>query len=368
MSYTLVSLFSGAGFLDFGFSENGFKVIWGAELIPHFAEANNYNHQLRYNTTDSPIQAIDITTIDPQSIPRTVGIIGGPPCQDYSIGNAKSPGVSGERGKLVWDFLNKITHLDPDFFLFENVSSLYKVKKHREEALEPLIHQFNQLGYEVYFKVLNTLDYGIPQDRSRVFIVGFKKEIIRKLESCGLATFQWPQQIYDNAKKDFTWPTTNDLEEVVNEQASIKQLNPPYELTVHSVIGKETELTELPNHVYFKPYSNRFQTVLEGDVKRKSFKRLHRYRYSPTVAYGNNEVHLHPTLPRRLSVREALRIQSVPDWYIFEEKTSLDKMFKMISNGVAFKLAELLAIEIKSVLDSYYTIVESEEEHRVTVH
>ncbi|MGU3471897.1 DNA cytosine methyltransferase [Paenibacillus sp. D51F] len=367
MSYSLVSLFSGAGFLDFGFSENGFKVIWGSELIPHFAEANNYNHQLRYGTDISPVQAIDITTVSPQNIPKAVGIIGGPPCQDYSVGNAKSPGVSGERGKLVWDFLDKIAHLEPDFFLFENVASLYKTKKHREEALEPLIHQFNELGYEVYFKVLNTLDYGIPQDRSRVFIVGFKKEIIRKLVSCGSDAFKWPHPVYTNPKKDFKWPSTSNAGEIIEEQEYIEQLNIPYELTVHSVIGNQAEISKLPNHVFFRPYSNRFQTVTEGDVKRKSFKRLHRFRYSPTVAYGNNEVHLHPTQPRRLSVREALRLQSVPDWYTFKENTPLDKMFKMVSNGVAFKLAELLAIEIKIVLDNYYEIIRLEKEEKITV-
>lgn len=366
MSYSLVSLFSGAGFLDFGFTENDFKVIWGAELIPYFAESNNYNHQLRYGLTNNPIQTVDITTVDPADIPRTTGIIGGPPCQDYSIANSKSPGVSGERGKLVWDFMDKISHLSPEFFIFENVAALYRTKKHRKEALEPLIYQFNELGYEVYFKVLNTLDYGIPQDRSRVFIVGFKKHIIQTLNDSGLDAFQWPTQIYENPKKDFEWPTTNEAA-FLDECEYIKQMNVPYELTIHSVIGNESEISKLRNHVYFTPYSERFQTVAEGDVKRKSFKRLHRFRYSPTVAYGNNEVHLHPTLPRRLSVREALRLQSVPDWYTFKDTTPLDKMFKMVSNGVAFKLSELLAIQVKSVLDNYHSLVAKKPE-KISVH
>ncbi|HBQ61027.1 MAG TPA: hypothetical protein DD671_15775, partial [Balneolaceae bacterium] len=104
----------------------------------------------------------------------------------------------------------------------------------------------------------------------------------------------------------------------------------------------------------FRPYSNKFQTVNEGFVKNKSFKRLHRYRYSPAVAYGNNEVHLHPTEPRRISVREALRLQSVPDAYVFPESATLTDMFKIISNGVPVAKAELIAKEIRRTLENFH--------------
>ena len=81
---------------------------------------------------------------------------------------------------------------------------------------------------------------------------------------------------------------------------------------------------KLPNgQDMFNPYSEKFHIIDEGDVSGKSFKRLHRYRYSPTVWYGNNEVHLHPWKPRRLSVREALRIQTVPDGYVMPTTSTL---------------------------------------------
>lgn len=353
MNYNVVSFFSGAGFLDFGFSENGFNIIRGYEIVPEFAANNNYNRYLRYGTEEALILQKDITLVQPKDIPIARGVIGGPPCQDFSVANVKNLGVNGERGKLVWSFLKKISYLEPDFFLFENVEALYKVKKHREEALEPMIYQFDKMGYYVYFRVLNALEYGIPQDRSRVFIVGFKKNIILSLTTNDIPGFQWPKASYPNPKELFIWPETIEFGTVLDEQEYIKNLAVPYKLTVHSVIGNEIELAGLHNHVTFKPYSKRFYTVSEGDVKRKSFKRLHRFRYSPTVAYGNNEVHLHPTQPRRLTVREALRLQSVPDWYRFMDDTPLDKMFKMVSNGVAFRLAELLAQQIKIVLKNY---------------
>lgn len=366
-SYKIVSLFSGAGFLDFGFSENGFSIIRGYELVPEFADANNFNHQCRYGHDKTIVYPGDITLVAAQDIPHSDGIIGGPPCQDFSVGNAKSPGVNGERGKLVWDFLDKISYLKPNFFLFENVQALYKTRKHREEALEPMIEQFGEMGYEVYFKVLNTLEYGIPQDRSRVFIVGIKKEIIDTLKFHDLPGFQWPEPSHPNPKTLYPWPDTLEFGSSLDEEEYINGGNIPYELTVHSVIGNEKQLKGLHNHVSFRPYSNRFSTVPEGDVKRKSFKRLHRFRYSPTVAYGNNEVHLHPTLERRLTVREALRLQSVPDWYRFRDSTPLDKMFKMVSNGVAYHLAELLAQQIRTVLDNYSKIQGKSTEETLTI-
>ncbi len=110
-------------------------------------------------------------------------------------------------------------------------------------------------------------------------------------------------------------------------------------------------IAELPNgNEGFAAYSAKMQTVREGDVAKKSFKRLHRYRYSPTACYGNNEVHLHPWEPRRLTVREALRIQSVPDTYELPPDMPLSSKFKMIANGVPVELARHVAQAIHSVL------------------
>ncbi len=91
-------------------------------------------------------------------------------------------------------------------------------------------------------------------------------------------------------------------------------------------------------------------SIDEGETNRPSFKRLHRYRYSPTASYGNNEVHLHPYLNRRLSVREALRIQGVDDSYILPSNLPLSKKFKMIGNGVPVPLAKEVAISLKNFL------------------
>lgn len=361
IKYSIISLFSGAGFLDLGFTENGFRIKWGCELVPDFALSNNHNMRLRYGHS-SIIENADILTVRSEDIPQAVGVIGGPPCQDFSIGNAKSPGITGDRGSLVWNYLEKILDVKPDFFVFENVEALYKVRKHRTEALLPLLVSFEDIGYLVQHRVLNALDYGIPQDRSRVFIVGFKKEIIHALNKAGSPGFSWPKPKYENAKRRFDWVSEWEFGYQVDERKFIDELPYPYELTVHSVIGDPVDLCKLPNHVSFRPYSAKFTQIPEGDSHRKSFKRLHRFKYSPTVAYGNNEVHLHPTEARRLTVREALRIQTVPDWYAFPEAMPIDKMFKMVSNGVPFKLASLIASEIKHVLDLYHSTKRNDRE------
>src|SRR5665213_2165680 len=118
---------------------------------------------------------------------------------------------------------------------------------------------------------------------------------------------------------------------------------------------------------YFQPRQGlvRFQQVLEGDDLKKSFKRLHRWRYSPTAAYGNNEVHIHPYKARRITVAEALSIQSLPKEFVIPEHISLTDMFKTVGNGVPFLAAKGLANTIfeflynnpnKNLKDDYATI------------
>ena len=133
----------------------------------------------------------------------------------------------------------------------------------------------------------------------------------------------------------------------------IKPENIPIELCVENCLVPYREEKKIPNSKeYFKLYSTKDQldAIKEGETNRPSFKRLHRFKYSPTACYGNNEVHLHPYRHRRLSVRETLRIQGVPDTYVVPADLPLSKKFKMIGNGVPVPLAEAVANSIKSFL------------------
>ena len=148
---------------------------------------------------------------------------------------------------------------------------------------------------------------------------------------------------YRDARTGYDWPGRTKFGGSPPKPQGI-----PDELMVGTYIcNPANDPRELPNgQDVFKAYSDKFKTIEEGDDRRKSFKRLHRWRFSPTAAYGNNEVHLHPVYRRRLSVREVLRIQSVPDEYALPPDLALSHKFKMVGNGVPVKLAEAVASSV----------------------
>lgn len=354
----LLSFFSGGGFLDLGFEQAGFDVIWSNEFHPSFADLyragiSSWRQAIGHanGKDDPPVNQSSIDELTKRVIlaeafgsvpPNFFGIIGGPPCQDFSQAG-KDLGAEGSRGKLTQTFANLVCDLRPSFFFMENVPGLYR-KKHRK-FFHQIVKQLEdgELGYLTSRKVLNALEYGVPQYRERLFLIGFRKDIFADKYSLSTLLrrnqdwFPWPHPRYEDAK-DFAWPTTSPFGcEGLPAPSGI-----PLELTVGRYIGDDAE--QLPNgQEAFTPHSKKFTQIEEGDVSGKSFKRLHRYRYSPTVWYGNNEVHLHPWKPRRLTVREALRIQSVPNEYVLPVENTLTDKFKVISNGVPSLLAQHIA-------------------------
>ncbi len=151
---------------------------------------------------------------------------------------------------------------------------------------------------------------------------------------------------YINALTKYDWPGVTDFQNGTRQPKNI-----PIELCVKELMLNKKEEKNVPNgDEYFLPYSQKFWEIEEGNTLNRSFKRLHRYRYSPTACYGNNEVHLHPFLPRRISVREALRIQTVDDSYVLPKEVGLTPKFKMIGNGVPVKLSAVVARSVLEVL------------------
>lgn len=380
--FEILSLFSGGGFLDLGFINQGFQVKEAVEIEPYFIEAYNYGLSKYFEKSSNYyvqnkivshkfiFSSIDASCNKEQRRLKKEhfdisGIIGGPPCQDYSVGG-KNGGIEGERGRLINSYFKIVKSIKPAFLFFENVEGLYKTKKHRK-SFDEFVSDIEKAGYYVWHDLLNVLEYGYPQDRPRIALVAFKKSIIKTLIKAGYQlekdnaqlkfnhhekqVFRWPQPKYKNPKKlDFPkkWNFGN------------KILS--YQLNNHSELCASYVWADLTNehanqNEYFNPKSHRFREVQEGDTDRKSFKRLHRFRYSPTVAYGNNEVHLHPTEARRLTVRESLRLQTVPDEYELPDGMPLTPKFKLISNGVPTAIAELIAGEIRRTLINYTHLV-----------
>ena len=358
-SIPILSFFTGAGFLDIGFIEAGFETVWHNEYDPSFVRGFEYGMKTLFGDGHPIIENTEsISDLTGKQVledafdgtpPAVFGVIGGPPCPDFSVGG-KNRGETGDRGQLSSVYVDRILEIKPTFFLMENVPGLARTAKHRL-FLERLVARLKR-EYVVDYRILNALEYGAPQDRERLFIVGFRKSWLKDCGvrvANGLSPFVWPiDERYDKAKTRFPWPDTSPFGATPMKPEGI-----PEELTVAPYICDTRETSSLPNGAEgFFPRSQRIGEVDEGDTSRKSFKRLHRWRYSPTVAYGNNEVHLHPSEPRRLTVREALRLQTVPDAYEFPATMPLSHKFKTIGNGVPVRLSAAVAGAIHRCLDT----------------
>ncbi len=242
----VLSFFTGGGFLDLGFEQAGFKIAWSNEYNSDFAHFYEYGMSKWRKSIDKNAEAAKISctksienifvpeilkTAFPKGKPNIFGVIGGPPCPDFSIGG-KNKGGQGSNGKLSKTYIERICKLKPAFFVFENVPGLYETKIHRE-FLSELERKLEKNGYCLDLKILNTLELGVPQDRERLFMVGIKKALAGKC--CGKRIkekqrnwFTWPKPKYRDAKSAYVWPTI-----VQNGTPPRKPSHIPEELTVH---------------------------------------------------------------------------------------------------------------------------------------
>ena len=199
-------------------------------------------------------------------------------------------------------------------------------------------------GYTLHERLINSIEYGAPQDRDRIILVGFKSTLDLEVH------FKWVNRVYpDRSAFEFNWPTRDQF---VRKRQTPSPAGIPRDLTVQNWFELNQVDTHPNAHHHFQPRAGlaRFKVIEEGDDSRKSYKRLHRWRYSPTAAYGNNEVHLHPYEERRISAAEALAIQSLPREFELPEDMTLTDMFKGIGNGVPYLAARGLAKSIKNHL------------------
>ena len=348
----ILSFFSGGGFLDMGFEKAGFDIVFSNEIDEDFAQfykeaMSSWSGEKREVSKISDIDEVSTKKVK-KMVKGRFGIIGGPPCQDFSIQGSKN-GFDGLRGTLTYHYYERIMDLQPDFFLMENVPGLVLLNK-TKKAFNAILDLFRE-EYLISTERFNALHYGVPQHRERLFVFGVKKSLIKDstLYMLNDLWFNWPVPTYPKAETSYNWgePKGRGLE------MKVKKLpEPPPELCIRDILISNTDKTTIPNANEFFNLKklSKIRKIEEGDTYRPSFKRLHRKKYSPTVCYGNNEVHLHPVYDRRLSVREALRIQGVPDSYIISTQGKLSKKFKMIGNGVPVPLSHQIALSIKSFL------------------
>lgn len=175
MAKQVLDLFAGAGGMSLGFSNGGFDVIAGVDVDDKALETYDRNH-------DAEAINCDLATVDPQEFANEYdihkgdidGVVGGPSCQGFSVANHdRDP--DDPRNNLVFRFAKYVGYYQPDFFVMENVTGLKSIDD--GETLELLIEDFEDRGYDVEWSVLNAADYGVPQKRKRVFVIGVHEDV-----------------------------------------------------------------------------------------------------------------------------------------------------------------------------------------------
>ena len=327
----LISLFCGPGGLDAGFRQAGFTSVLAIDSEASACQTFEHNHP------DATVLQADLSSIKRGFITKRlaelpidqspIGVIGGPPCQAFSQGNGCKTD-DDPRAQLpkhyaaILDELNKAIGLS--FFVFENVPGI-KQKQH-EIVLKTFRRLFRAAGFNIFEGELNAADFGVPQIRKRLFIVGLNR-------------LKYPYV-------DFEFPVPlPGARSTVRDKLS--RLPKP---TVFRRGLTAAEITHHPNHWCMQPKSSRFVdgTLRAGQITGRPFRVLSWDRPSWTVAYGHREVHIHPGGKRRLSVYEAMILQGFPLDYVL--KGTLSDQIRMVSDAVSPPVAHALAKCIKRTI------------------
>ncbi len=323
----LISLFSGAGGLDLGFHKAGFRTVVANEYDPAICPT------YRANFPEVNLLEGDIRNVDPSILPENIeGIIGGPPCQSWSEGGAKR-GIEDPRGQLFNDYIRILRKVKPLFFVAENVSGMLAPRN--KKAVESFIECFRDAGYDVNLKMLNAKDYDVPEDRDRIFFVGFRKDL---------------------NIKDFKYPAPQQKRVTLREAIGDLQDSAIPALPHNRTNGSNCKV---PNHEY---YVSSFSPIFMSRNRVRGWN-----EQGFTVQASGRQCQLHPQAPkmkkidnnhqifepglehlyRRMTVREVARIQTFPDDYQFIYD-DVNIGYKMIGNAVPVMLSYHIAKQIRN--------------------
>jgi len=322
----VISLFCGAGGLDCGFRQENFKSIFACDNDK--AAVNTYN----FNTSDKVAILKDLSTAKPKEVISLIeqsalsaapmGILGGPPCQGFSQGNVYST-LDDPRNILPFKYAKILGALNQKyqlkFFVFENVIGL--TNKRHAGRFKKIKKAFSDAGFHIFEKKLNAKLFGVPQSRSRLFLVGLNSDLY--------------------SEDDFEFPTGQETTQTVRQ--ALGGLPTPY---FFSRGADPQEFPHHPNHWTMAPKSSKFGTIFQGNSR--SFRVLSWDLPSPTVAYGHREIHIHPNGMRRLSIYEAMLLQGFPTTYRL--LGTLSEQVTQVSNAVPPPVARALAKSIKTAL------------------
>jgi DNA (cytosine-5)-methyltransferase 1 len=359
----IVSLFSGCGGLDLGFAWEGFNVIWANDNMKD--ACITYEKNIGHHIVCKDIKEVEISTI-----PKADLVIGGPPCQGFSGIGKRDP--NDERSSLVWDYIDILKHVKPKIFLFENVTGLMSARApDGTRVIDNLVHAFESTGYHINVHVLNAADYGVPQRRNRVFIIGnnFGADIpapkpTHSSESNGLK--KWVSSF--EAISDLGKPSDNGITEYVKSpdgeyqkfmrMASNKNINlhlTPYaskkDVEIMQHVKPGGNYRDVPDKVatqrilYFKKTGGRTTTYGRLDPQMPNYT-LNTYFDRPNI--GCN---IHYKDNRMITIREGLRFQSFPDDFNLHSSNKRN-YYVQVGNAVPPLLSKAWAVHLKKILSS----------------
>lgn len=332
----VISLFSGCGGLDLGFEKAGFDVPVANEFDPTIFETFKVNHP-KTHLIEGDVRQVTKEDIAPFIDGEVDGIIGGPPCQSWSEAGALR-GIEDARGKLFYDYIRILKEFKPKFFLAENVSGM--LANRHSDAVQNILKMFDEAGYDVSLTLVNAKDYGVAEERKRVFYIGFRKDLGIKF------VFPVGSTVEDSKKltlRDIIW----DLQETAVPSAPKNKHNP----------------AAINNNEYF---TGSYSTIFMSRNRVKSWD-----EQAYTVQASGRQCQLHPQAPkmvkvgtndcrfvegqehlyRRMTIREVARVQGFPDDFKFIYEDT-DNAYKMIGNAVPVNLAFEIASAIRQVLEN----------------
>jgi DNA (cytosine-5)-methyltransferase 1 len=349
--YFGIDIFSGAGGLSLGAEMAGIKMLYAVEVNPSAVKTYKRNHD-----SNTEVLQSDIRSIDPKDYIHTDKpifiVMGGPPCQGFSLSNTRTRNMSNPNNMLFHEFVRFVDELKPSWFLFENVFGITNIDN--GETIKEIEHCFRALGYEnIASKVLWASDYGVPQHRNRFFMVGNRVGI----------KYEFPQVHHvkisvKEAIQDLPVLTNGEMLNQGEYQCEIedasdyaKQMRKNSTHPLQNYVSRNSELV-IKRYATI-PQGGNWRNIpsdLMQNYKDKSrchsgiYRRLRADEPSVVISNYRKSMLIHPTQDRGLSVREAARIQSFPDDFVFEGPIS--HIQQQIGNAVPPLLAKAVVSQI----------------------
>lgn len=382
-SLNTIDLFSGCGGMSLGFKWAGFNTLLASDID------ENCKKTFTYNFPKVPFVCNDLANLKKKDFQNHITsevdvIIGGPPCQGFSLANKRRNKVTDDRrNNLFYEFVKTINWYNPKAFVMENVKGLLSMKS--GQVIKQIITEFKNagdFGYHVKYEVLKASDFGVPQSRERIIIIGFRNDLE--------ITPEFPIKKYDQAiTVDQAISDLPIIEACEGEEVQQYKLKP--QNTYQDFMRKKS--SKVYNHIamrHTKRLIERFKAIKNGEglldvwethgavqrgnpTKKSTIKfsqnnqRLHGDKPAPTIAASFQSNFIHPELDRNFTAREGARLQSFPDDFIFKgmrTKMSWEKglsQYQQIGNAVPPLMAYEIALKVKSLLKKGNTLENIEE-------